>query len=142
MASRFPQVLVEYDPAEVDRFIEVADAIEDAFPGIMVDGVEVRGGAAQDAQQHSLPSLPFLYRAPCAPYCVPHRTARLQPPKRGTPNPPAACLVHRQVEGRALAFDIRLEDGTLVFSRAGGQEVPSNDELLGFLARVGVRRPS
>jgi hypothetical protein len=46
------------------------------------------------------------------------------------------------VEGRALAFDIRLEDGTLVFSRAGGQEVPSNDELLGFLARVGVRRPS
>ena len=32
---------MEYDPAEVDRFIEVADLIEDAFPGIMVEGTEV-----------------------------------------------------------------------------------------------------
>lgn len=33
--------MVEYDSAEVDRFIDAADAIEDAFPGIIVDGVEV-----------------------------------------------------------------------------------------------------
>lgn len=33
--------MVEYDPAEVDRFIEAADAIEDAFPGLIVDGVEI-----------------------------------------------------------------------------------------------------
>lgn len=34
-------IMVEYDPAEVDRFIEVADAIEDAFRGVIVDGIEV-----------------------------------------------------------------------------------------------------
>jgi hypothetical protein len=33
--------MVEYDSAEVDRFIDAADAIEDAFPGIIVDGVEI-----------------------------------------------------------------------------------------------------
>jgi hypothetical protein len=33
--------MVEYDSAEVDRFIHAADAIEDAFPGIIVDGIEV-----------------------------------------------------------------------------------------------------
>jgi hypothetical protein len=33
--------MVEYDSAEVDRFIDAADAIEDAFPGIIVDGIEV-----------------------------------------------------------------------------------------------------
>lgn len=32
---------MEYDPAEVERFIEVADLIEDAFPGVMVEGTEV-----------------------------------------------------------------------------------------------------
>jgi hypothetical protein len=37
----FLQIMVEYDSAEVDRFIDAADAIEDAFPGIIVDGVEV-----------------------------------------------------------------------------------------------------
>lgn len=36
------QLLVEYQPQDVDRFIEVADAIEEAFPGLVVDGVEVR----------------------------------------------------------------------------------------------------
>ena len=35
------QIVVEYDPAEVDRFIEAADVIEDAFPGLIVEGVEV-----------------------------------------------------------------------------------------------------
>lgn len=33
---------MEYQPEEVDRFIEVADAVEDAFPGLVVEGVEVR----------------------------------------------------------------------------------------------------
>ena len=33
--------MVEYDPAEVDKFIEAADAIEDAFRGVIVDGIEV-----------------------------------------------------------------------------------------------------
>ena len=33
--------MVEYDSADVDRFIDAADAIEDAFPGIIVDGIEV-----------------------------------------------------------------------------------------------------
>lgn len=36
-------MVIEYDPAEVDRFIEVADAVEDSFPGVMVEGVEVEG---------------------------------------------------------------------------------------------------
>ena len=35
---------VEYDPAEVDRFIELADAIEDAFPSIIVEGNEGEEG--------------------------------------------------------------------------------------------------
>lgn len=35
------KIMVEYDSAEVDRFIDAADAIEDAFPGIIVDGIEV-----------------------------------------------------------------------------------------------------
>jgi hypothetical protein len=34
---------VEYDPAEVDHFISIADAVEDAFPSMVVDGVEVEG---------------------------------------------------------------------------------------------------
>lgn len=38
------QVLVEYAPAEVDTFIAFADAVEEEFEGIMVDGVEVRQG--------------------------------------------------------------------------------------------------
>ncbi|PSC70235.1 round spermatid basic 1-like [Micractinium conductrix] len=37
------KVLVEYAPAEVDSFIAFADAVEDEFQGIMVDGVEVEG---------------------------------------------------------------------------------------------------
>jgi hypothetical protein len=39
------QLFVEYNPEEVDRFIEVADAVEDAFPGLVVEGVEVRHGS-------------------------------------------------------------------------------------------------
>ena len=35
--------MVEYDPAQVDRFIEIADAVEDVFPGVLVEGVEVEG---------------------------------------------------------------------------------------------------
>ncbi|KAK3251385.1 hypothetical protein CYMTET_39273 [Cymbomonas tetramitiformis] len=32
------KIIIEYDEAEVDRFIEFADAIEDIFPELMVDG--------------------------------------------------------------------------------------------------------
>jgi hypothetical protein len=31
-------VLVEYAPGEVDAFIAFADAVEDEFEGVMVDG--------------------------------------------------------------------------------------------------------
>lgn len=34
---------MEYDPAEVDRFIDIADAIEEQFPSVVVDGQEVDG---------------------------------------------------------------------------------------------------
>lgn len=37
--------MVRYDPDEVDRFIEVADSVEDAFPKIMVDGEEAEGAS-------------------------------------------------------------------------------------------------
>lgn len=36
------QVLVEYAPAGVDAFIAFADAVEEEFTGILVDGEEVR----------------------------------------------------------------------------------------------------
>ncbi len=35
-----PKILVEYDPQHVDAFIELADAIEDAFPSMLVEGNE------------------------------------------------------------------------------------------------------
>lgn len=35
------QVVVEYSPADVDAFIAFADAVEEEFQGIIVDGVEV-----------------------------------------------------------------------------------------------------
>ncbi len=38
------QVVVEYDSAETDHFIELADAIEDRFPGVAVDGHEKDDG--------------------------------------------------------------------------------------------------
>jgi hypothetical protein len=40
------QVLVHYHPSEVDRFISLADAIEDAHPDLMCEGVEVEGDAS------------------------------------------------------------------------------------------------
>lgn len=33
-----PRVIIEYDPDETDRFIAIADAVEDVYPEIMVDG--------------------------------------------------------------------------------------------------------
>ena len=39
----FVQVLVEYSPESVDAFIEIADAVEEAFPQLMVEGSEVPG---------------------------------------------------------------------------------------------------
>jgi len=34
-------VLVEYNPDSVDEFIKIADAVEEAFPQLMVEGTEV-----------------------------------------------------------------------------------------------------
>lgn len=57
------QVLVEYDSAEVDGFIELADAVEDAFPGVIVEGVEVSDKAG--AFTVTVPEGPVVYdRAP------------------------------------------------------------------------------
>ena len=33
-----------YDPADVDHFIALADAIEDAHPSMMVEGTELEAG--------------------------------------------------------------------------------------------------
>ena len=38
------QVVVEYDSAETDHFIELADTIEERFPGVAVDGHEKDDG--------------------------------------------------------------------------------------------------
>ena len=46
MAVEKLQVIVEYNPADVDRFIDIADAVEERFPSLMVDGQEVDGDAA------------------------------------------------------------------------------------------------
>ncbi|KAL6759837.1 hypothetical protein V8C86DRAFT_1786597, partial [Haematococcus lacustris] len=34
------RIVIEYDPADVDRFIAVADLLEDTFPAIVVEGNE------------------------------------------------------------------------------------------------------
>ena len=36
-----------YDPEDVDLFIAVADAIEEAFPAMIVEGEEMDGGKSQ-----------------------------------------------------------------------------------------------
>lgn len=41
------QVKVVYDPEDVDLFISVADAIEEAFPALIVEGEEAEGGAGR-----------------------------------------------------------------------------------------------
>ena len=38
------KILVGYDSGRVDDFIEIADVIEDAFPQLMVEGVETEDG--------------------------------------------------------------------------------------------------
>lgn len=40
MLAELLQVRVVYDPEDVDLFIAVADAIEDAFPELIVEGEE------------------------------------------------------------------------------------------------------
>ena len=47
------QVVVEYDPAETDHFIALADAIEDRFPGVAVDGHEKEDGPKGFFRIHS-----------------------------------------------------------------------------------------
>ncbi len=39
------QVWVSYAPADVDAFIAAADAVEEAFPGVLVEGEEAEEGA-------------------------------------------------------------------------------------------------
>ena len=39
-----PKVIIEYDPRSVDAFIVLADAIEDVFPSMIVDGNEEGDG--------------------------------------------------------------------------------------------------
>lgn len=49
---------MEYDPADVDRFIELADAIEEAFPDLQVEGnpeAEGRPGAFEVALEEGTP---------------------------------------------------------------------------------------
>lgn len=79
---------MEYDSAEVDHFIDAADAIEEAFPGLIVDGVEV--------------------------------------------------------EGRPGAFDLVLEDGTVVYRRtiASAEWPKDSNDLILALVQAGVRPPS
>jgi len=43
-ATRGPDVTITYDPDDVQRFIDVADAIESEFPDLAVEGVEGRSG--------------------------------------------------------------------------------------------------
>lgn len=41
-----PKIVIEYDPQDVDVFIAMADAIEDAFPSVVVEGNEDGDGRA------------------------------------------------------------------------------------------------
>ncbi|KAL4450237.1 hypothetical protein ABPG77_010906 [Micractinium sp. CCAP 211/92] len=83
------KVMVEYAPAEVDTFIAFADAVEEEFEGVMVDGVEV--------------------------------------------------------DGHPAAFDIRLEDGSTIYSRAAeaeaapGGELPAYADLFDRLRAAGLQ---
>lgn len=47
-----PTVLVKYDRARVDDFIEIADNIEEAFPQVIVEGIECEDGASLEGQIH------------------------------------------------------------------------------------------
>jgi hypothetical protein len=38
------KVLIEFDPQDVEEFIKIADAIESAFPSVVVDGNEAGEG--------------------------------------------------------------------------------------------------
>lgn len=38
------KVTIEYDPVDVDQYIQIADAIEEAFPDIVVEGNETCDG--------------------------------------------------------------------------------------------------
>ncbi len=54
-------VVVTYAPAHVDDFIRVADELEDAFPGLVVEGVESEeGGAALEVSLRATASPPAL----------------------------------------------------------------------------------
>lgn len=43
-----------YDPEDVDLFIAVADAIEEAFPDLIVEGEEAEGGTGQQFVMSSI----------------------------------------------------------------------------------------
>lgn len=82
------KVVVEYSPADVDAFIAFADAVEEEFQGIIVDGVEVDG--------------------------PPH------------------------------SFDVKMEDGQLVFSRmaessSSSSSLPEYSDLFARLRQAGLQ---
>ena len=112
------QVVVEYHPNEVDAFIALADAVEEAFEGIIVDGVEV--------------CAPVL----CPPRC--RRTRRALLLRARTPTLPPCLPAIPQVEDRPQAFDVKLEDGSLVYSRAGGAVLPPHAAIITQLATSGL----
>ncbi|BDA49560.1 hypothetical protein COCOBI_14-1780 [Coccomyxa sp. Obi] len=80
------QVIVEYDSTDVDHFIEIADAIEERFPNLMVNGEETEGGPA---------------------------------------------------EGKLL-FEVKAEDGRVLFSARQTGRLPDSGEILDALTAAGV----
>ncbi len=94
-------------------------AVEEEFEGIMVDGVEVRPSHAHTTAAHCLPAVLL----PAAASCVPDWTHLLTPaPTLVNPSLP-------QVPDRPHAFDIRLEDGQTIYSRAQEAAAPSAETL-------------
>lgn len=81
-------MIIEYDPDEVDRFISLADAIEDVYPEIMVDG-----------------------------------------------NPD-------EIEPRDGSFEITLEDGTVLFSKLGGDSFPSVSDVIAQVEAARLKVPT
>lgn len=132
------QVLVEYAPAEVDAFIAFADAVEEEFAGIHVDGTEV--GAGPPASR-SLPP----WAAPCLRVRAAHAPtthaarARARAPMPTLRPPLSPHPHHAQVDGRPGAFDVRLEDGSAVFSRDAAAGLPDYSDLFARLRQAGLQ---
>ena len=145
---------MSYDPAEVDRFIELADAVEDAFPGVLVEGVEVRawgpgetgGGKGADRpalllRQEEQTIQPLALAPGARAGSIPR--LRREPP-RHTPadgdHPPSAPSAPRlQSDDGSAPFEVSLEGGEVVFARGEGQAIPGDDDLVAALSLAGLR---